>query len=152
MTLLTTRIIKDVFIHFKGAKVLFDTILVFSPALKQGFWCMWNVHGSTLNKTAVSVVAVEYADITFAKEWNSRLTSALGMTLNCIWWWGSSLGALGKNAITSRSTVSQVLAMGQIELFNRFLRIIISHLKLYSFVQIIYIKLEYLINRITNVK
>ena len=42
---------------------------------------------------------------------------------------------------------------GQRELFNDLLRmIIISHLKIYSSVLIIYITMEDLINRITNVK
>ena len=43
--------------------------------------------------------------------------------------------------------------MGQIELFNILLMIIIiSYLKPYSRVQIIYIPKEYLINKITNVE
>ena len=47
--------------------------------------------------------------------------------------------------------------MSQIELFNHLLRviiiiIIIGYLKPYSYVQIIYVTLEYLLDRITNVK
>ena len=43
--------------------------------------------------------------------------------------------------------------MCEIELFNHLLRIIIiNYLKPYSCVQIIYITVEYLINRITKVK
>ena len=42
--------------------------------------------------------------------------------------------------------------MGQIELINHLLRIIISYLKPYNCVLIIHITYEYLINRITYVK
>ena len=48
--------------------------------------------------------------------------------------------------------LDRVPSTGQIELFNFFLGIIISCLKQYSHVKIIYITLEYLINRISNVK
>ena len=48
----------------------------------------------------------------------------------------------------------RVLSIGQIELFNYLLRIIIiiNYLKSYGYVQIIYITMEYLINRLTNVE
>ena len=48
-----------------------------------------------------------------------------------------------------------VTSMGQIELFNHLLStiiIIINDLKPYSWVQIIYISLEYLINRVISVR
>ena len=52
---------------------------------------------------------VQYTDCIFADGYELRaLMSVLGMTLNCIWWLGSSTGNLGNLeycfiAITSRS-------------------------------------------------
>ena len=43
--------------------------------------------------------------------------------------------------------------MSQMELFNHLLKIIIiSHLKPYSYIQIVRIRYKYIINKITNIK
>ena len=60
-------------------------------------------------------------------QWDKPLPiSVLDMTLNCVWWWGSTPGAL-KNVehffmcIINRSTLVAIIrvpSMGQIELLN----------------------------------
>ena len=71
------------------------------------------------------------------------------MTLNCIWWWDSSPGALENVEYLFIAVLQaplwpgvvvriRVPSMGQIELFYRLSRIImISHFKPYSYMQII---------------
>ena len=68
----------------------------------------------------------------------------LGMTLNCIWWWGSSLEVYGMWSTPSLSLLSiylwprvvvhfRVTSLGQLQLFDHLLRIIIiSYLKPYN--------------------
>ena len=56
--------------------------------------------------------AVEHADCTY-KRVNPLPTGFLGIRLDCIWWWGSSLNALGKLeypliTITFRPTLTQI--------------------------------------------
>ena len=108
----------------------------------------------------LSAEAVEYADCTSAEGYPSPPTSVLDITLNCIWWWNSSLETWENVKYFFISMIPsppwaelvvpvRVPSRGSMKLFNYLLRtIIISYLEPYSCVQIIYITQEYLINRI----
>ena len=72
---------------------------------------------------------VEYADFIFKASFPS--VSVLDRTLNSIWWWGSSPGALAQaKYITSRSTIDPEINFWIIHLY--IITIIVINFKQYS--------------------
>ena len=80
----------------------------------------------------------------------SPVTSVLGMTLNCIWWWGSITGDLGNvkyplTAITPRSTFTSSCSTCLCLIYGSTIcLILLQYLKTYILNEIASFRLQYL--------